>query len=259
MQANSASMSIAERKPFKIVVLLSGSGTNFQAILDAKLHSAEVSLVVSNRPHAKGLERAQAAGVPSAIVDHKDYSTREAFEAALLARIDEVKPDLLVLAGFMRILTPSFITNFSRDIVNIHPSLLPNYRGLNTHQRAIDAGDTHAGVSVHFVTAELDGGPVIAHAKVAIHGDDTAESLAARVLEREHRLYPAVLQEIINGRVQFQRFAGRNNHDANMRGMGQDQSVDSNVAPSNGQSSPHREVALLDGNELPEQGYEFKE
>lgn len=187
---------------FRIAVLISGGGSNLQALIDAQL-PAEFVLVVSNRQGVKGLERAELAGIPTEVIEHKNYSSREAFDQALATTLESVAPDLIVLAGFMRILTPEFVTKFYGQLVNIHPSLLPKYQGLHTHQRAIDAGDSEAGASIHYVTAELDGGPVIAQCRVPIVDGDNTDTLAERVLEREHKLYPLVVGWIIDGRVKL--------------------------------------------------------
>ncbi|PVH27341.1 phosphoribosylglycinamide formyltransferase [Pararhodobacter oceanensis] len=163
-------------------------------------HPARPVLVLSNNPQAKGLERAAEMGIPTAAVDHRPFKgDRTAFEAALLQPLLEARPDVLCLAGFMRILTGGFIERFHGRMLNIHPSLLPKYPGLNTHQRALDAGDAQAGCSVHEVIADLDAGPILAQATVPVLPDDTSETLAARVLEQEHRLYPAVLRRFASG------------------------------------------------------------
>ena len=188
-----------------IVVLISGSGSNLQAILDAVASgfiAGRVSAVVSNKANVYGLERARRAGIATIVLDHKAYADRQSYDTALTAAIDEHQPDLVVLAGFMRILTPNFVEHYQGRLLNIHPSLLPKYQGLNTHQRAIDAGDVEHGCSVHFVTAELDGGPVILQAKVPIFPDDDAESVAARVHEQEHRIYPLVIRWFCQNRLQ---------------------------------------------------------
>ncbi len=190
-----------------IVVLISGGGTNLQAIIDAcKLGEipADVVAVISNKANVYGLERATRAGIANKVLSHKNFATREDYDQALIAAIDEFNPDLVVLAGFMRILTPYFVQHFSGKLLNIHPSLLPKYQGLNTHQRAIDAKDTEHGVSVHFVTEELDGGPVILQAKVPIFAQDTADDLASRVHEQEHRIYPLVIKWFCQGRLKMQ-------------------------------------------------------
>lgn len=190
----------------RIVVLISGSGSNLQAILDAvaegDLH-AQIAAVISNRPGARGLARAQAAGVTAITIDHRAYASREAFDQALAEQIDAQQPDLVVLAGFMRILTPAFVDHYLGRMLNIHPSLLPAFRGLQTHARALEAGVSTHGASVHFVTSELDGGPVIAQAEVPVRADDTPQSLAARVLAREHQLYPRVIEWFAQGRLKL--------------------------------------------------------
>ena len=188
----------------KIVVLISGGGTNLQAIIDAckdESYPAEVIAVVSNKADAYGLTRANNADIKTVSLSHKAFSSREAYDQALIQEIDIFNADLIVLAGFMRILTPQFVQHFQGKLINIHPSLLPKYQGLNTHQRAIDAGDDVHGVSVHFVTEELDGGPVILQAKVPIFDGDSSEELAARVHEQEHRIYPLVIKWFAQNRL----------------------------------------------------------
>ncbi|NRA61768.1 MAG: phosphoribosylglycinamide formyltransferase [Psychrobium sp.] len=180
----------------KIVVLISGNGSNLQAIIDgcdSKAIAGSVVAVISNRPDVYGLQRAKDSEIAHQVVDHKLYPSREDYDQALQAAIDTYQPDLVVLAGFMRILTPQLVNHYQGRMLNIHPSLLPKYQGLNTHQRAIDAGDSEHGVSVHFVTEELDGGPVILQAKVPVFDTDTSDDLAARVHEQEHRIYPLVV------------------------------------------------------------------
>lgn len=163
-------------------------------------HPARPVLVMSNDPGAKGLERASAMGIPTAAVDHRPFGKdRAAFEAELSAHLDAAQPDLICLAGFMRVLTPGFVDRFRGKMLNIHPSLLPKYPGLHTHQRALDAGDSHAGCSVHEVIADLDAGPILGQAAVPILPDDTARTLASRVLVREHKLYPQVLRRVVSG------------------------------------------------------------
>ena len=184
-------MSAAPRS--RLVVLISGGGSNLQAFIDASADPAypcEVVAVISNRAGVFGLERAARAGIPAEVLDHTAFASRDAFDAALADRIDAYAPDLVILAGFMRILTPGFVTRYAGRLLNIHPSLLPKYPGLHTHQRAIDAGDAEAGATVHLVTEELDGGPVILQARVPVLPGDTADTLAARVLVEEHRIYP---------------------------------------------------------------------
>ena len=188
----------------RIVVLISGGGSNLQAILDAMAEGrlpAEVSLVVSNRSDAGGLDRARTAGVPTAVVSHHDYPDRESFDQALIETIDPAKPHTVALAGFMRILTPAFVAHYRGRLLNIHPSLLPRHRGLHTHSRALEEGDEEHGCSVHFVTEELDGGPLVAQAAVPVHANDTEASLSKRVGEREHQLYPLVLRWRAEGRL----------------------------------------------------------
>ena len=183
--------------PSRLVVLISGSGSNLQAIIDACQNNevnGEICAVISNKADAYGLVRAHNAGIETAILSHKNYPSREDYDVELAALIDSFNPDLVVLAGFMRILTPRLVQKFKGKMLNIHPSLLPKYQGLNTHQRAIDAKDDVHGVSVHFVTEELDGGPVVLQAKVPILADDTADTLAKRIHEQEHVIYPLVVK-----------------------------------------------------------------
>jgi len=184
-------------KPMRLVVLISGSGSNLQALIDAKARGdlpVDIAAVVSNRPMVQGLTRAQNAGIPTLIIDHKEFSSREAFDQELISLIDAYEPDLVILAGFMRILTPQFTEHYLGRMLNIHPSLLPKYQGLNTHQRAIDAGDSRHGVTVHFVTAELDGGPACIQASVPILENDDAGLLAKRVQKQEHIIYPLAVK-----------------------------------------------------------------
>ncbi|TYK66173.1 phosphoribosylglycinamide formyltransferase [Colwellia echini] len=191
----------------RIVVLISGSGTNLQAIIDAcddKNYPGEVVGVLSNKEDAYGLTRAKDANIATVSLSHKAFTTREDYDQALIAKIDAFDADLIVLAGFMRILTPAFVQHFQGKLINIHPSLLPKYQGLNTHQRAIDAGETEHGVSVHFVTEELDGGPVILQAKVPVFDGDTVDDLSARVHEQEHRIYPLVVKWFAEKRLTMQ-------------------------------------------------------
>lgn len=188
----------------RILILASGSGTNFQALVDASRERdfpGDVVAVGCNNPQAFVLERAARSDIESFTVNHRDFDSREAFDAALLAHIQRHSPDVIVLAGFMRILTTDFVRAFRGRLLNIHPSLLPRYTGLNTHKRALEAGDSTHGVSVHFVTEELDGGPVIAQAEVAIEQGDTEESLAEKVQQKEHLLYPIVLRWFCEGRL----------------------------------------------------------
>ena len=188
----------------RLAVLVSGSGSNLQSILNAIRTGhidAEPAVVLSNRPDALALERAHKAGVPAEVVDHRAYATREAFDHAMMDVLGRHEPDWVILAGFMRILTPGFVQAFAGRMLNIHPSLLPRYPGLNTHARALEAGDREAGASVHFVTEALDGGPVIMQAVVPVMPDDTPEVLAERVLGQEHLLYPEVIRLACAGRL----------------------------------------------------------
>jgi phosphoribosylglycinamide formyltransferase-1 len=181
-----------------VVVLISGRGSNMQAILEAGI---PVAAVISNRADAAGLAIAAGHGVPTAVVDHRRFATREAFDAALAREIEGHAPRLVALAGFMRILTPGFVARFAGRIVNIHPSLLPEFPGLDTHARALAAGARRHGCTVHFVTAELDHGPIIAQASVPVLPGDTEQSLAARVLAQEHLLYPRAIRWFLDGDV----------------------------------------------------------
>ena len=186
----------------RVAILISGGGSNMVALARSMTgdHPAQPVLVLSNRPDAGGLDKARALGIPVASVDHRNWGEdRAGFDAALEAELASVAPDILCLAGFMRILTPGFVTRWAGKMINIHPSLLPKYRGLNTHARALDAGDKEHGCTVHLVTPELDDGPILGQARVAVAPDDTPDSLAARVLVQEHRLYPAVLRRFIDG------------------------------------------------------------
>ncbi|BAO45198.1 phosphoribosylglycinamide formyltransferase [Thiolapillus brandeum] len=186
-----------------IVVLISGGGTNLQAIIDAARDGLPVDIraVISNQPDAYGLQRAKKAGIPTAVLDHRDFDSREAFDQGLAALIDSFQPGLVLLAGFMRILTPAFVRHYQGRMLNIHPSLLPKFQGLHTHQRALDAAEKEHGASIHFVTEELDGGPIIIQARVPVLPGDDAEKLAARVLEKEHIIYPLAVRWIAEGRL----------------------------------------------------------
>ncbi|MES2815161.1 MAG: phosphoribosylglycinamide formyltransferase [Pseudomonadota bacterium] len=186
----------------RVAILISGGGSNMLALVCDMVgdHPARPVLVAANDPSATGLEKAAALGIPVAAVDHRPYGRdREAFEAALAEKIDAASPDILCLAGFMRILTPGFIRRYEGRMLNIHPSLLPKYPGLHTHARALAAGDTEAGCTVHEVTADLDAGPILGQARVAVLPGDTEAALAARVLTLEHRLYPKVLRRFATG------------------------------------------------------------
>jgi len=179
-----------------VVVLISGRGSNLQAMLDADV---PVSAVISNQPGAGGLAIAARRGIPTAVVEHRRFPTREAFEHALAAEIDRHAPRLVALAGFMRVLTAGFVARYAGRLVNIHPSLLPEFPGLDTHARALAAGAKRHGCTVHFVTAELDHGPIIAQASVPVLPGDTADTLAARVLVQEHRIYPRAVHWFLDG------------------------------------------------------------
>ena len=193
----------------RLAVLLSGNGSNLQAIIDrctanqakAEVIDAEVVVVISDQPGAYGLQRAAAASIPHETLDRRSFTSRESFDQALKQCIDPYAVDLVVLAGFMRILSPAFVQHYAGRIVNIHPSLLPKYPGLHTHRRALQAGDKVHGASVHFVTPELDGGPVILQAHVPVLADDDEHTLAARVLEKEHLIYPTVIQWMATHRL----------------------------------------------------------
>ena len=188
----------------RVVVLVSGRGSNLQALLDAR-QSLPIELVevISNRPQALALQRAEQAGVPATVLDHTTFPDRERFDQALGDHLAGLRPDLIVLAGFMRILTPDFVRRFLGRMINLHPSLLPKFPGLHTHRRALEAGEREAGASIHFVTEELDGGPVIMQARVAILPDDNEESLAARILPLEHRMLLQVVERLARGEIQY--------------------------------------------------------
>ena len=187
-----------------VVVLLSGTGSNLQALIDSddvKASPANIRAVISNRADAYGLQRAKDAGIDTRVLDHKAFEGREAFDAALIEVIDEFKPQLVVLAGFMRILSADFVRHYQGRLLNIHPSLLPKYKGLHTHQRALEAGDGEHGCSVHFVTEELDGGPLVVQAVIPVESDDSPHSLAQRVHAQEHRIYPLAVRWFAEGRL----------------------------------------------------------
>lgn len=194
------------RPPKRLAVLFSGTGSNFQAILQACQEGQVAGTVVvalTNRPGAAGVVYAEQAGIPCEVVDHTAYEDRASFDQAMIERIDAFQPDVIILAGFMRILTDDFVRHYSGRLLNIHPSLLPLYPGLNTHQRALEAGDRTHGASVHFVTEDLDGGPVIAQAEIPILPGDTPEGLAARLIRQEHILYPQVLNWLCDDRLEL--------------------------------------------------------
>lgn len=198
-----------------IVVLISGSGTNLQAIMDyiaTEKLDANIELVLSNRPNAYGLQRAAEASIKTAVIDHKAFDSRESFDQEMIKVIDPYKPDLIVLAGFMRILSTDFVEHYEGRMINIHPALLPAYKGLHTHQRALADGVSHHGASVHYVTPELDSGTVIAQGRVPVMDDDTEERLQERVHHIEHIVYPEVVKWFSEGRLTYQ------NHQAYMDG-----------------------------------------
>ncbi len=193
-----------------VVVLLSGTGSNLQALIDSMAPQANegagpsparIAAVISNRADAFGLQRARDAGIETRTLDHTAFEGREAFDAALVTLIDTFQPKLVVLAGFMRILSADFVRHYQGRLLNIHPSLLPKYKGLHTNQRAMDAGDREHGCSVHFVTEELDGGPLVVQAVIPVELDDTAQTLAQRVHRQEHRIYPLAVHWFAEGRL----------------------------------------------------------
>ena len=186
----------------RIVILISGRGSNMEAILKARL-PLQIAAVISNEPGAKGLTAAQSLGISTIVVPHRAFAGRAAFDAALSAEIDRYQPDLIVLAGFMRVLTEGFVKRYWGRMINIHPSLLPSFPGLHTHQRALDAGVRIHGCTVHFVTPGLDSGPILIQAAVPVHADDDEDTLAARVLTEEHRIYPQAIRWFCEGRVQL--------------------------------------------------------
>ncbi|ASN86529.1 MULTISPECIES: phosphoribosylglycinamide formyltransferase [Pectobacterium] len=187
-----------------IVVLISGHGSNLQALIDACKNGrlkGKIVAVFSNNAEAYGLERAQNANIPTCVLNPEDFADRAAFDAALANEIEQYEPALVILAGYMRILSPEFVAQFAGKMLNIHPSLLPKYPGLHTHRKALENGDREHGTSVHFVTDELDGGPLILQAKVPVFSDDTEESLSERVKTHEHTIYPMVINWFLNGRL----------------------------------------------------------
>ncbi len=186
-----------------VVVLISGGGTNLQAIIDSAQADLpiEIKAVISNKAGAYGLKRAEMAGIPTAVLEHQQFSSREDFDQALAELIDRYEPKLVLLAGFMRILSPGFVRHYQGRMLNIHPSLLPKFQGLHTHERALEAGEEQHGASIHFVTEELDGGPIILQATVPVQQQDDADTLAARVLEKEHLIYPLAVRWFAQGRL----------------------------------------------------------
>lgn len=188
----------------RAVVLISGGGSNLQSIIDqSKNINLSIEAVISNNANAYGLTRAKKVNIPTHVLEHADFATREEYDSALSKLIDQHNPELIILAGFMRILTTEFTEKYLGKILNIHPSLLPKFRGLDTHQRAIEAGEKEHGASIHFVTQELDGGPIIAQKKVEVFSNDDAKSLASRVLVEEHKLYPQVIAWFTSGRLKL--------------------------------------------------------
>lgn len=189
-------------EPCSIVVLISGNGSNLQALIDYSAQGAyRISAVISNKADAYGLQRASKAGIATRVVDHREFADRESFDRCLQTEIDAFNPTLVVLAGFMRILSSAFVQHYSGKILNIHPSLLPAYRGTHTHERVLEAGEKEHGVSVHFVTEELDGGPVVLQSVIPVKDDDDRDTLAARVLVQEHRIYPKAVSWFAVGRL----------------------------------------------------------
>ncbi|TAK91273.1 MAG: phosphoribosylglycinamide formyltransferase [Burkholderiaceae bacterium] len=189
-----------------IVILISGRGSNMEAIVHAcaqRQWPARIAAVISNKADASGLQFAQARDIATAVVSHKNYASREGFDAALAAQIDSYQPDLVVLAGFMRVLTDAFVAHYDGRLLNIHPSLLPSFPGLHTHERALEAGVKVHGATVHFVTSTLDHGPVVMQAAVPVLSSDTPDTLAARVLQQEHVIYPQAVQWFVSGQLQL--------------------------------------------------------
>ena len=190
----------------RTAILISGSGTNLQAFIDAVKAgdlALDLCVVFSNRPNAYGLERAEKAGIPTACIQHGNYPDRESFDRAVIAELDRFEPQLLILAGFMRILSPAFVDHYEGKILNIHPALLPKFPGLDTHQRVLDAGDEWHGSTVHFVTEELDGGPRILQGRLLVDPDESADDLQNRVQAIEHRIYPEAAGLVGSGRVVY--------------------------------------------------------
>ena len=195
------------KKPLRIAVLASGSGTNLQSIIDQQQNgklSVDIVIVISNNPGAGALQRAQQAGIPTQCINHRDYSVREDFDQALVAALQQAEVDLVVLAGFMRIITPIMLTAFPLRIINIHPALLPAFPGLKVQQQALDYGARFSGCTVHFIDPGVDTGPIIIQAVVPILPDDSAATLAERILEQEHHIYPQAIQWLAEGRVKVE-------------------------------------------------------
>ncbi len=190
----------------KLGVLISGRGSNLQSLIDAcagPAYPAEIALVISNIPGVQGLDRAEQAGIPTAVVNHKDFDSREAFDQALGVKLREAGCELICLAGFMRLLSAAFLQSWENKVINIHPSLLPAFKGIHVHEQVIDAGVRFSGCSVHFVVPEMDAGPIIVQACVPVHGNDTPDKLASRVLAEEHRIYPLAVRLIAEGRTRI--------------------------------------------------------
>lgn len=188
-----------------VVVLISGSGSNLQALIDTQDDTGiRIAAVISNKAGVLGIKRALEAGIPAEVLDHKNFESREQFDQALMNLIDGYSPKLVVLAGFMRILTPEFTRHYEQRLLNIHPSLLPKYKGLHTHRRALEAGDSEHGVTVHFVTSELDGGPPVIQARIPVKSSDTEDSLQKRVLTQEHIIYPVAVGWFAAGRLRLE-------------------------------------------------------
>ena len=188
----------------RLVILISGSGSNLQAFIDAinaGTLDAEIACVISNKTGVQGLQRAEKVDIPTLVLPHQGFASREEYDCVLLAEVQKYAPDLVILAGFMRILTPVFVAPLYGKLMNIHPSLLPKYPGLHTHQRALDSGDNEAGVTVHFVSKELDGGPIIIQASVPVLSSDDSDTLGKRVLEQEHKIYPLAARWFCEGRL----------------------------------------------------------
>nr|WP_298251192.1 phosphoribosylglycinamide formyltransferase [uncultured Halomonas sp.] len=215
----------------RVVVLISGNGSNLEALIEAQTHDAlggEVVAVVSNEPDAYGLVRAREAGIDAVVLPHREYESRDAYDGALIKVVERHEPDLIVLAGFMRILTPRFVQRFLGRLVNIHPSLLPDYQGLNTHARALADGVSEHGCSVHFVTEELDGGPVIIQAAVEVAEGENEATLKEKVHAREHLIYPIAVKWCLEGRLQY---------------TGQGVTLDGTPLPSHGMRMSHADAA----------------
>lgn len=197
---------MTKHKKFRLAVLLSGNGSNLQALMDditSYQRQTEIVCVISNNANAYGLQRARTVNIETVVLEHNNFASRDEYDKALKQALDHYQPDLIALAGFMRILTDEFVLHYQGKLINIHPSLLPKYKGLHTHQRVIDAGETEHGASVHFVTPTLDDGPIILQAKVPVLEDDNAESLAQRVHEVEHIIYPMAVNMISEGRIKM--------------------------------------------------------